>query len=27
MRLAADRFPGADFIDDSERVTQDILKA
>lgn len=27
MRLAADRFPGADFIDESERVTQDILKA
>lgn len=27
MKLAADRFPGADFIDESERVTQDILKA
>lgn len=27
MKMAADRFPGADFIDESERVTQDILKA
>lgn len=27
MTLAADRFPGADFIDESERVAQDILKA
>jgi simple sugar transport system substrate-binding protein len=26
MKLAADRFPGADFIDESERVVQDILK-
>jgi simple sugar transport system substrate-binding protein len=27
MKLAADRFPGADSIEDSTRVTQDILKA
>lgn len=27
MKMAADRFPGADFIDESERVVQDILKA
>lgn len=25
MKMAADRFPGADFIDESRRVTQDIL--
>ena len=27
MKMAADRFPGADSIEDSTRVTQDILKA
>jgi len=27
MKMVADRFPGADLIDESERVTQDILKA